>query len=991
MKFYHESLENLHINTMPNRCYYIPCKTEKSAAQTDAKASSEQVTVLNGEWDFSFYSCFADVPEDFVLNTGGGCKIPVPAVWQNCGFDGRQYINHRYPIPFDPPYVPQNNPCGVYHKKFLSKNTGRQYILFDGVDSCFYLWINGFFVGYSQVSHATAEFDITDYTAEGENLITVLVFKWCDGTYLECQDKFRTSGIFRDVYLLSRPAEHLWDYTVKTVLSDDMHSAHIGVSLFFTGKALKTDYRLYSPDGELAAFGTAENGKISVDLEGPYLWNAEQPLLYSLFLEAGGEIICEKIGIRRIEVQDGCLLLNGRRIRIHGVNRHDSHPEKGPAVSVEDIITDLRMMKQNNINAIRTSHYPSSPILPLLCDAYGIYLIDEADVEAHGSFFLYGEQNGAMNVVDTPQFTEAVVDRCRLLYTRDKNRPSVIMWSLGNESGWGAAMEKSAAYLKENDNERLIHYEDRRGPRDKESDYSNLDMRSWMYPSTETIAKYCSAQDEHNPAEREPCFLCEYCHAMGNGSGDLEAYYKCFEYKYFIGGCVWEWCDHAAVLGYTEDGRVKYGYGGDFGDRLNDGNFCMDGLVYPDRRPHSGLRELKNVMRPLRFELKNGELYVKSFYDFLNADEYVTVDYEISSDGRVTEQKTLELPVIPPYETVKIPFEIAVPQGHAFIRFIEYAKNKTEFYNAGYELGQQQLELTEFVPPMPKLEGGKQTVTESKRYIKVKNGKCIFEFDKQTAMLSRAVYGGKEIISKSSELAIWRAPTDNDRNVQVSWRNAGYDRTLCKVRSVTASENKGVVTVDAEVVINAAVYENIIFANVKWTVYADGYIKTEISAKRNTQMPFLPRFGVRFFLNEGFEGVKYTAMGPYDNYADKHHSSYFGCFESSVSDMYEDYLFPQENGAHTLCENLRISDGECAVSFIPAEKTFSFNVSHYTAEQLDEAKHNFELEPLNETVVYIDYKQSGIGSHSCGPVLADEYKLNEESFSCGFILHFGEY
>lgn len=988
MKFYHENLEKMHINTMPNRSYYIPCETEKSALSTDDKACSEQVTLLNGDWNFSFYPCFADVPEDFVLNTDGDCIIPVPAVWQNHGFDSHQYINHRYPIPFDPPFVPQNNPCGVYHKNFTALKQGREYLIFDGVDSCFYVWVNGVFVGYSQVSHATAEFDITDYVSDGENLLTVLVFKWCDGTYLECQDKFRTSGIFRDVYLLNRPNEHITDYTVKTVLSSDLAKAEINLSAVFSGDVLKINYKLYSPDGDLAAKGETEDGKISVSLENPRLWNAEEPNLYSLILDVNGEIICERVGIRHIEIKDGTLLLNGQRIRIHGVNRHDSHPEKGPAVSAEDIITDLRIMKQNNINAIRTSHYPNAPILPQLCDVYGLYLIDEADIEAHGSFFLYSEKNGPMNVVDTPQFTEAVVDRCRLLYERDKNRPSVIMWSLGNESGWGAAMEKSAAYLKEKDDQRLIHYESMTGPRGKTSDYSNLDMQSWMYASTKAINEYCDGQDKRNSEEKVPCFLCEYCHAMGNGPGDLEAYYKCFERKYFIGGCVWEWCDHTAILGYTEDGRVKYGYGGDFGDKLNDGNFCMDGLVYPDRTPHSGLRELKNVMRPLRFELKDGKFYATSFYDFLNADEHVTVDYEISSDGRVTERKTLELPKIAPYETVKLPLEITVPQGHAFIRFIEYAKNKTEFFKAGYELGQQQIELTDFVPQIPDFEGVKSTVTESRRYITVENGDYAFQFDKQTAMLSRAVYKGREFISKSSELAIWRAPTDNDRNVQADWRNAGYDRTLCKVRSLTAKENGGAVTLEAEVVINAAVYENIISAKINWTVYAGGYIKAEVSAERNTKMPFLPRFGVRFFFNKGFEKVKYTALGPYDNYQDKRHSSWFGSFEDTVTDMYEDYPFPQENGAHTLCENLQISDGKYAVSFKPIEKPFSFNASHFTAELLDAAKHNFELVPLDESVVYIDYKQSGIGSHSCGPGLSDEYKLNEESFSYGFILHF---
>jgi len=987
MKFYHENLDLLHINTMPNRSFYVPCATEENACRIDSKKYSEQVKLLNGEWDFCYYSDFSDLPDDFILNTASSDKIPVPSVWQNHGYDAHQYINDRYPIPFDPPYVPQNNPCGVYHKLFEAAPSEKEYIVFDGVDSCFYLWINGNFVGYSQVSHSTSEFDVTEYITQGENLLTVLVFKWCDGTYLECQDKFRTTGIFRDVYLLSRPINHIRDYTVKTVLSDDYQSAQINLSLAFSNEPLEVEYKLYSPEGSLIAEGKNENENIFISLEKPELWNAETPLLYNLVLTANGEIISERVGIRKIQVIDGVFTLNGKRVHIHGVNRHDSHPEKGPAVSVEDIINDLRIMKQNNVNAVRTSHYPNSPIFPLLCDVYGIYLIDEADMESHGSFALYGEKNGSDNCVDVPAFTKAILDRYELLYERDKNRASVIFWSLGNESGWGAATEEGAKYLKERDGQRLIHYEDRRGPKEKTSDFSNLDMQSWMYLSPQGIRNYCDEQDNKNPSERKPCFLCEYSHAMGNGPGDLEEYYQCFNSEYFIGGCVWEWCDHAALLGYNPDGKPKYGYGGDFGDKLNDGNFCMDGLVYPDRRPHSGLRELKNVMRPLRFEFKDGAFYATSFYDFLKADESISVVYELSCNGTVIERENLELPPIAPCETVKLPLKVKMPQGHAFIRFIEYAKQKTPFYDVGFELGQQQIELSQYIPEKPSFKAAAQNVSENKKVITVRNGKYEYEFDKQTGMLSRAVCTGKEILARGAQLTIWRAPTDNDRRIQNEWRAAGYDRTLCRVRSMTACEENGEVTVESDLVINAAVIENILHAKVKWTVCDDGNIIVEVDAERNCLMPYLPRFGICFSLKKGFENVEYTAMGPYDNYQDKHHSSWFGHFTDTVSEMYEDYAFPQENGAHSLCESLKITDRVNTVVFKPLDKPFSFNVSHYTAEQLDDAKHNFELSPSDETVLYIDYKHSGIGSNSCGPVLSEKYQLKEESFSYCFTLH----
>lgn len=987
MKFYHENLDLLHINTMPNRNYYVPCATEENACRIDSKKYSEQVQLLNGEWDFCYYSDFTELPNNFILNTADNDKIPVPSVWQNHGYDQQQYINHRYPIPFDPPYVPQSNPCGVYHKHFEAKPFEKQFIVFDGVDSCFYLWINGNFVGYSQVSHSTSEFDITEYIIHGENLITVLVFKWCDGTYLECQDKFRTTGIFRDVYLLGRHINHIRDYTVKTVLSDDYQNAQINLFLSFSNESLEVEYKLYSPQGNVISEGKKENENISITIENPKLWNAEEPFLYNLVLKANGEFISERIGLRKIQVVDGVFTLNGQRVHIHGVNRHDNHPEKGPAVSTEDIINDLHIMKRSNINAVRTSHYPNSPIFPQLCDIYGIYVIDEADMESHGSFALYAKKDGAANCVDNAIFEKSILDRYELLYERDKNRPSVIFWSLGNESGWGAATENGAKYLKSHDDQRLIHYEDKRVTNGKEADFSDLDMVSWMYPPVQVIKNYCENQANKKASDRKPCFLCEYSHAMGNGPGDLEDYYKCFDSKYFIGGCVWEWCDHTAMLGYNKDGSLKCGYGGDFGDKLNDGNFCMDGLVYPDRKPHSGLRELKNVMRPIRFEYKDGAFHVTSFYDFLKANEYVSAVYEISCDGDIIERAGFELPPILPGETVKLPINVKIPQGYAFIRFIEYAKQKTPFYDVGFELGQQQIELSQYTPEKPCCKATAQAVSENRKVITVTNGKYAYEFSKQTGAISKIVCRGKEILACGSYLTIWRAPTDNDRYIQDKWRAAGYDRTLCRVRSISAYEDSGIVTVVSDVVINAETVENILCARIKWSVYGNGDISAEISAERNCGMPYLPRFGICFSLKKGFEDVEYTAMGPYDNYQDKHHSSWFGHFSDIVSSMYEDYVFPQENGAHSLCERLKITDKKNTVIFKPIDKPFSFNVSHYTAEQLDNAKHNFELSPVEETILYIDYKQSGVGSNSCGPELSEKYRLNEKSFSYGFTLH----
>lgn len=986
MHFFHEDLTTFHVGTMPNRNYYIPCKSKKNSQELNPRQSSEQVRLLNGDWEFKYYASFDQLPKSFSRWTDPSNTIPVPSVWQNHRYDHHQYINVRYPIPFDPPYVPDDNPCGVYRTFFTATTYMKQYLIFDGVDSCFYVWLNGRFVGYSQVSHSTSEFDITNYLNSSVNELTVLVFKWSDGTYLECQDKFRTSGIFRDVYLLGRPESHIFDYRIYTELSEDLKKAQLKAEFTFIGKKQKIKYALTAPDGTVCASDFTDDGTITLDLDNPILWNAESPQLYKLNILCNKEYITEPIGIRRIERKDGVIRLNGEKLHIHGVNRHDSHPKKGPAVSVEDMIADLKLMKQNNINAVRTSHYPNSPIFPILCDYYGLYVIDEADLEAHGTLTLQNEEGKNLSdfCVDDPQFTEAILDRQRLLFERDKNRPSVIFWSLGNESGWGRAMEQAAKYLHDIDPGRLVHYEDRRSPCGKEGDYSNLDMFSRMYSTTAKVREYCEEQAKKEPAERIPVFLCEYSHAMGNGPGDLEDYYQLFEKEFFAGGCVWEWCDHVAVLGYKSDSTPKYGYGGDFGDELNDGNFCMDGLVYPDRKPHSGLRELKNVMRPIRFELEDGKLYATSFYDFIFADEYVDVHYEISADGIVKRTGKLKLPNLKPHAKTPIELEFKIPKGHSFIRFVELAKKDTEFYPAGFELGQQQIELSGFSPKKSKPCTVSCYTEESEYDIKVVAGENTYLFSKYNGMLSSISHNGNEALAANTQLEIWHAPTDNEREIVSVWKAAGYDRTLQRLRSIKLEKHKEEVKIVTEFVLNAETVQNILAAEIVYTFVEKGKLSVNVNVKRNTAFPYLPRLGIRFMLAAGFENVEYTAYGPYDNYQDKRHAAYFGNFKDTVTDMFEDYLYPQENGAHRGCERLAVSDDKIALVCTPLDRPFSFNISHYTVEEITAAKHNFELHPSKIAELYIDYDHSGIGSRSCGPPLSEEYRLNAESYSYGF-------
>lgn len=986
MQFFHENLHTLHVGTEKNRAYYIPCGSEETSKLTDAKYRSDRVTLLNGDWKFKYSNSFKDLPEDF-LDLSPEKTIPVPSVWQNHGYDRHQYINVRYPIPFDPPFVPQENPCGLYKTEFYCEKNGSCYLNFEGVDSCFYVFINGKFVGYSQVSHSTSEFDITDSIREGKNDLAVLVFKWSDGTYLECQDKFRTSGIFRDVYIIKRPTQHIQDYSVRTLLTDDMSVAEINVSLEFNLDMLDVAYKLTTPDNSLICNGTAESDTINIKIHNPELWNSEEPNLYCLTLFCNGEYISENIGIRKIEAKDGIMLLNGKPIRIKGVNRHDSHPEKGPAVNLDDIINDLKLMKRHNINAVRTSHYPNSPILPMLCDKFGLYMIDEADFEAHGIITLYGDYESPKMCPDNPEFMDAIIDRQKLLYSRDKNRCSVIMWSIGNESGWGICTEEAVKYLRDIDGSRLVHYESIWHCKDFTPDYSGLDVQSWMYAKPDDVRSYCADQAKKAAEERKPAFLCEYSHAMGNGPGDLEDYYKCFESEYFSGGCVWEWCDHVAVMGRDKNGRPLYGYGGDFGDKLNDGDFCVDGLVYPDRKPHIGLYELKNVVRPIRFgKTDDGAFFAVNCLDFLNLDNLVDIFYDITDDGKIIDSGKLIISGLEPHK--KVMFNVTVPRikGHGHIRFVEKSKVDTEFYNKGFELGFQQFELNCYTPVNTVEAFGSLKLKENSEFIIVSGENFECAFSRLTGMPASLKLTGKEQLSRPSDFVIWRAPTDNDRYIRSEWEKCGYDRTKVHMRGIDTTEEDGLIKISGKFVINADVVQNIVMVEFAYLINGKGEINCSITAFKDKLVPYLPRLGIRFFLKEGFEKVFYRAFGPNDSYQDKNRSSYFSCFENTVSDMFENYIFPQENGSHIGCERLRISDNKTEFEFLPCNKPFSFSALHYTAEELDRAKHNYELVPRSDTVVCIDMAQSGVGTNSCGPVLPEIYRLNNEEMTYGFII-----
>lgn len=985
---YYENPHILHVGTMTPRAYYIPCQNHKSALSREPRETSSRMLLLNGEWDFAYFPSVYDIPAP-LWETGverpAMDKISVPSTWQTCGYEHHHYTNADYPFPCDPPYVPQQNPCGLYIRSFIANKSllsMKNYLNFEGVDSCFYLWVNGRFVGYSQVSHAASEFDVTDFLREGENEIAVLVLKWCDGSYLEDQDKFRMSGIFRDVYLLSRPHRHIWDYTVCTQTDLEKDSACISVSLVFSDPAPQSvHYTLLSPTGSLEEKGECGT-ELKMVLYHPMLWNAEQPQLYTLILETEDEVIAEKIGIRNISWSDGILRINGQRVVLHGVNRHDSDPIKGPAVSYESILQDLEMMKRHNINALRTSHYPNSPYLVQLCDRLGIYVCAEADVECHGVMSMYGNGADCARLAADSDFEEAWMDRISLLYERDKNRPSIIIWSAGNESGFGPNIEKALHYLKTVDPTRLTHYENEHNiPEGYQADRSCLDTFSRMYSSIEAVEGFC--QDENI---KVPIMLCEYSHAMGNSSGDLEEYHQLTQkYPQFCGGFIWEWCDHAMYLGRSPQGRPQYRYGGDFGEFPHSGNFCMDGLVYPDRKPHTGLLEYKNVIRPVRISLVSENRFeIQNLFDFRTLGEGVTIRYELSEDGVAFAGGDLEKKIyagVLPHERAEFTMELPKSQKRLHIRFLYEQRTSQGPVEEGNLLGFDQIELSNPISPICAVMGPLPEICEDDTGITIRSQNFCYRYSKLTGIFESLVCHNHSFICRPMEYNIWRAPTDNDRSIIQDWMFCHYDRAVSRCYDTRVEFGEHSITVISHVSISAVSMQRFLNLESHWIVDGEGVITADIKVEKNPDVPYLPRFGIRMFFPENWNGVEYCGIGPTESYPDKHRAGYYGHFSAEVKDLHEDYLKPQENGSHCGCDLLSIAGPQAGLTVRSIEREFSFNASPYTQEQLTTTPHNDELSPSGYTVLCLDYAQSGIGSGSCGPALMEKYQLNQKTFT----------
>ena len=991
---YHKSQNTLHVGTEAPRAYFIPYSTEDEALR-DRRDESPYFKTLIGKWNFKFYRSVYDITDLFET---GEDKVCVPMNWQNvlgAGYDTPNYTNVNYPYPVDPPHVPEINPCGVYSREFTvgDEDLKREVLLnFEGVDSCFYLFINGSFVGYSQVSHMTSEFNITSYLKAGKNEIRLAVLKWCDGSYIEDQDMFRASGIFREVYLLFRNKCGITDLFVKTDISDDFSEASISVRIKNRKNATVSaklidacGKQVLSADAQIAECGEIALGKI----DSPRLWSDECPNLYTLVITSLDEVITIPVGIRKIEIKGNVILINGKKVKAKGVNRHDSHPILGHATPMEHIKRDLLIIKRHNCNMIRTSHYPNDPRFYTLCDKLGIYVVDEADIECHG----IGIYNNGNVLTDNPEWTAAYLDRAERMLERDKNHPSIIIWSVGNESGPGLNHKKMAEYFKANDPSRLVHMEDesrRANVIEKEIEAGKamslpadhfrtyMDFESMMYPSIDDIKKYYIGKNA-----KFPFFLCEYCHAMGNGPGDLKDYWDLiWKNDNFFGGCVWEYCDHSVAIGDNIYADPHYTYGGDFGDYPNDGCFCVDGLVYPDRRPHTGFLEVKQAYSPLAISYSNGRITVESRRFFKSLDD-IALEYSVEVMGKTILSDSIGVLKIAPRARKSYP--LCVPDlsdGIVTLNLIAKTVKHSDYAPAGHELGSWQFIIEDKVEAIAPVFRGARLEELTDCY-KISFGETEARVSKTLGLITSFIHEGEQMLASPVTPTVWRAPTDNDRIIRTVWEANELHRLLPNCYEISGEELSDRVELTAKVTLGAPAHAPAVKMQIKYTFASGAPVKIETDAEIYRSLPTLPRFGFKFTLPEGYENIKYFGYGPMESYQDKNLAARLSLFETTATENFEPYVRPQENSSHfgTRCATVSAIYGH---GFIFGANEFSFSASHFSPEALTATAHNYELKPERETTVIIDYRNAGIGSNSCGPELAPKYRIDEKNIHFTF-------
>ncbi len=987
VKRFYRMLDALHIGCEEPRAYFVPSESAEKACL--ARENSAFLTLLNGEWDFAFFNNVEELDieaDGFSSSVVCPDKMTVPFCWQmklDGGYDVPNYINQDYPYPVDPPHLPDSIPCGFYRRKAdFKKAEGKRYFInFEGVAPCFYLWVNGKFVGYSQVSHNTSELEITDKLVSGENTFEVLVVKWCDGSYLEDQDFFRLSGIFRDVYILERDENYLKDIYVEYSFADDFSNVEINADVTLSGSA-EISWALSSPCGCKVAEGKADSS-FSISVESPVLWNAENPQLYNLLINIGNEWINLPLAVRKAEIKNRCFLFNGKKIKIRGINRHDSNPETGYAVSMEHMTRDLHILKQGNVNAIRTSHYPNDPRFLELCDKLGFMVIDEADIETHGMGYNYGDWywDYWAFLSDTPEWREAYLDRARRLFERDKNHGCIIMWSLGNESGCGENHRQMANYIRSRKADAIIHYENAHLEYQSRlcKDFSDIsDVESRMYASLDYLDSYLK-----NPENHKPFYYCEYVAAWS--TGDIPLHWGKFEdFDNYMGGCIWEYCDHAVNIGTPES--PKYRYGGDFGDLPNDKIYCVDGLVYPDRRLRPGFHDMKITYQPFEVTYADGTIKVTNKRYFVGLDD-LAFDWTVEKNGKAVMSGAVEKAEIPARAEAEYKLFDHFETDGLTTLIIRFRQNSdTEWAEKGFEVGYKQFILSDAAVSVETGKNDTVKYNESRTAIKISCGNTEYVFDKIAGKVI-SINNGKKLLADPIEFNI-------DRSYHLSngfadeWKRARYEQAKQKTYSAEiteASDDKLVIL--TKVSFAAAAMPPAIRADIIYTFTADGKLNIAVDAKVTYNAPALPRFGLKITMPEGFENVTYLGYGPVETYADRFASQMISEYSTTATDCFEHYIKPQECGSHykTKLASVRDSDGNGFTFADTSKKGFCFKAIHYDDAQIHETKHDDELVALDETIVSLDYKFHCDNQEQAGLEPWRKFEDKEFSFSYDII------
>ena len=937
-KYYEQSAA---VNALDTRCYYVPFGKAEDAF--GCRKKSDRFVDLDGKWTIEEYDSPLSVPDKF-YKTAPAAEIEVPSCVQYYGYDHFQYTNVNYPFPYDPPYVPNINPTYHYQRfvKIAKKKGERYYVNFEGVDSCFYLYVNDEFVGFSQIAHRQSEFDATDFIKSGDNKIDVLVLKWCMGSYLEDQDKLRFTGIFRDAYILARPEGHVVDYKIATALDGTV------TFTLLDGTTATVTFL-----GEKKTVGKGETASFKV--ENPRLWSAEDPYLYDMLIENGGEFIGEKVGIRTTEVKNAVYLFNGKPVKLMGVNRHDFNPKTGATVTIDNIIEDFTLMKKLNVNAIRTSHYPNCPMFYKLADEYGFYVMDESDLESHGvvSRFTGFENANYDEIADDPQFRQAIIDRQKCNIGRDKNRPCVFAWSMGNECAYGDNFAAALRWIKAND-DRPVHYEslwhvDRK--KHGEDYYYNepVDMVSRMYPAPDWLTHgYLD-----DPKENRPLVLCEYCHSMGNGPGDFKEYWDVIRTSdRFMGGFVWEWADHGVLYG-----GVGQRYGGDFGETLHDGNFCMDGIISADRKITQKSLEMKKVYEPVEFTLSKDGLTVRSRNFFAPINATLTVTRKRMGETLTTEKHAL---CLSPGE------EATYPCAAAHVVIASVTLDKAEgLLEKGHEIAREGW-TNESVHDYTDKHYKSVEITETGRRVIVTTPAASYVLDKANAAIVSIRGKNGEILESPLALNLWRAPTDNDRNVRRDWENCRYYEIFSEVREVTVANN----SVRFTGKIAPVKLEPVATYSLTYEFFDEG-VSAAIEYEFAKWTTFPPRVGFAATISKKYDKVRYYGYGSNESYIDRRISCVKDVYADTVDNMFVRYVKPQENGSHYGTEFMEITDGKTTLR---AEGNFSFSSLPYSAATLTHTAHDWELPAAESTHLSLDYFMSGIGSNSCGPWLGEKWQ-----------------